>query len=91
MVQPADHLPDDLDDRRMRVPKDRAHLAAGEVQHGAARSVIDVRTGRTLSDERQEISRAAVADQVAGGASHIGPLGDEGITHRFNLLGRNKA
>jgi hypothetical protein len=75
----------------MRVSKDRAHLAAGEVQHGATRSVIDIRTGRTLSDERQKISRAAIADQVAGGPGHIGPLGDEGITHRFNLLGRNKA
>ena len=63
VVEPSDHLGDDGDDLRVRVPEDRAHLAAGEVEHPPAGGILDERACRPLGDERRP--RRPVAQEVA--------------------------
>ncbi len=85
MIEPADHLLHDLDDRRVGVPEDRTHLAAREVEHRAARRVIDIRTGSSVGDERDEVPGAAVSDQMAGSAGEVRAVGSTEVTHDDKL------
>ena len=70
MVEPADHLGDDLDDLGMGVSEDRAHLPAREVEHPTAGRVLDERARRPLGDERRE--RRAVPHEMTGRPFEIG-------------------
>ena len=63
MVEATDHLGDDGDDLRVGVPEDRAHLAAGEVEHAPPGGVLDERPRGPLGDERRP--RRAVPHEMA--------------------------
>ena len=77
MVEAADHLRDDVDDLRVGVPEDGAHLAAGEVEHPPPGGVLDERARRPLGDERRP--RRPVAHQVPLGALQIRLVGHRAI------------
>ena len=63
MVQLPHRFAHGRDDLRMRMPQDRAHLAGGEIQHPAARRVVQERSFGAHRHERDEV--AAVAQHVA--------------------------
>ena len=52
MIEPTDHLGDDGHDLGMRMPEDRAHLSAREVEHAPSSGILDECAGRSLGDER---------------------------------------
>ena len=58
----ADRLAHRGDDLGMRMAEDRAHLAGGEVQHPAARRVVQERALGAHRHERHEV--AAIAQQM---------------------------
>ncbi len=62
VVQPADHVGDDLHDLRMGVSEHRTHLPAREVEHATAGGVLDEGACRPIGDERRE--RRAVPHEV---------------------------
>ena len=69
MIEASDHLRHDGLDRGVRVPQDRAHLAAREVEHPPPRGILDERAGRPLGHERGP--RRAVADEMVVRATEI--------------------
>ena len=77
MIEAADHLPNDGHDLGMRVSQDRAHLAAGEVEHPTPGGVLDERARRPLGHERQP--RRPVPHEVPLGASQIRLVGHRAI------------
>jgi hypothetical protein len=62
VVELDDAPPDHVDDLRMRVAEDRAHLARCEVEDGPPLAIVDVGARRTLDHGVGEI--AAVAKHV---------------------------
>jgi hypothetical protein len=79
VVQGADLAPDGLDDGRMRVAEDGAHLARREIEQPPPTGGEDEAALGALDDLRHESTRAGVADEVTIG------VGPERVSHGTTL------